>query len=315
MAYNNVISRSDLGALVPEEVSNVMLTNLAGEANGSAALRMGTRIPVARNQTRFPVLAALPQAYWVNGDTGLKQTTEAAWANKFMNIEELATIVPIPEAVLEDSGYDVCGSIRPLMEEAIARSFDVAVFFGVSAPASFPTNIVAAALAAGNVVARGTNNAANGGLFGDYSDLLAALELDGYVATGAIGNVTLRGRERKLRDANGQPIARPADIPDIDWTANIGLWPTGLNAAELIVGQFNRIVVGVRRDMSYKLLTEGVITDNSTPPQIIYNLPQQDMIAMRLTFRAGWEVSNPINYQQGTEASRYPFAVLRSPAV
>jgi hypothetical protein len=38
------------------------------------------------------------------------------------------------------------------------------------------------------------------------------------------------------------------------------------------------------------------------------------MVAMRLVFRAGWEVANPINYQQPTEASRYPFAVLRSPA-
>ena len=27
-----------------------------------------------------PVLSALPVAYFVNGDTGLKQTTEAAWA-------------------------------------------------------------------------------------------------------------------------------------------------------------------------------------------------------------------------------------------
>jgi HK97 family phage major capsid protein len=314
MAYNNVISRSDVGALVPEEVSRVMLTNLAGETNGSAALRLGTRIPVARNQTRFPVLSALPQAYWVSGDTGLKQTTEAAWANKYMNIEELAAIVPIPEAVLEDAGFDVWESVRPLMEEAIARAFDVAVFFGINAPAAFPDDIVTSAVAAGNVVARGTNAAAAGGIYGDYSDLLATLELDGYIATGAIGNVTIRGRERQVRATDGQPIARPADMPDIDFRTNIGVWPTGASAAELIIGDFRRIVVGVRRDMSYKLLTEGVITDNSTPPQIIYNLPQQDMVALRLTFRAGWEVANPINFQQQTEASRYPFAVLRAPA-
>jgi HK97 family phage major capsid protein len=306
VAYNNIISRSDLGALVPEEVSNVMLDNLAGQTNGSAALRLGTRIPVARNQTRFPVLAALPQAYWVNGDTGLKQTTEAAWANKFMNIEELATIVPIPEAVLEDAGYDVWGAIRPLMEEAIARAFDVAVFFGINAPASFPDDIVTSAVAAGNVVVRGTNAANAGGLYADYSDLLATLEAEGYIASGAIGNVTIRAQERRVRDANGQPIARPADMPDPDFTANVGLWPSGAGAAELIIGQFSKIVVGVRRDMSYKLLTEGVITDNATPPNIIFNLPQQDMIAMRLTF--------PINFQQQVEADRYPFAVMQAPA-
>ena len=310
MPYNSLISRSDAAALVPEEVSTLMLTNLAG-VDGSAALRLGTRVPVARNQTRFPVLSALPTAYWVSGDTGLKQTSEAAWANKYLNIEELATIVPIPEAVLDDTDYDVWGAIRPLMEQAIARAFDAAVFFGVNAPASFPDDVVTAATAAGNTVARGTNNAAAGGLFGDYSDVLGKLEADGYVPDGAIGNITLKARERNIRDTTGQPIARPADMPDVQFTMP-GLWPTGASAVELIAGMFKNMVVGVRKDMTYKLITEGVITDNNG--DIIYNLPQQDMVALRLVFRAGWEVANPINYQQGTEANRYPFALLLAPA-
>ena len=59
-------------------------------------------------------------------------------------------------------------------------------------------------------------------------------------------------------------------------------------------------------------VTEGVITDNTGA--IIYNLMQQDMSAIRIVFRAGWQVSNPLNYQEATEANRYPAAVLRSPA-
>ena len=35
--------------------------------------------------------------------------------------------------------------------------------------------------------------------------------------------------------------------------------------------------------------------------------------ALRVTFRAGWQVSNPINYDQQTEANRYPFARLTLP--
>jgi len=308
--YNSLVSRTDAAALVPEEVSQAMLTNLSAQ---SAVLEMGQRIPVARNQTRFPVLSALPTAYFVGGDTGLKQTTEAAWDNKFLYVEEIATIVPIPEAVLDDAGFDVWGSIQPLMEGAIARTLDAAVIFGTNAPTTWASegNLVGDAVSAGNVVARGTNAAAAGGLHGDLSDLVGTLEADGYVPNGAVGNITLRARLRNVRGTDGQTLALPADIPTPNY-ALAGLWPTGVNAAELLVGDWTKLVVGVRQDMTYKLITEGVITDDSG--NIIYNLPQQDMVALRLVFRAGYAVSNPVNYQQGTESARYPFAVLRSPA-
>jgi len=312
MPYNSLVARTDAAALVPAEVANNMLANLGNV--GSAALALGTRIPVATNQTRFPVLSALPAAYWVTGDTGVKETTQAAWANKYLNIEELATIVPIPENVLDDAGFDVWGAIQPLMENAIARAFDAAVFFGTSAPATFVTEgaIVTRAVAAGNVVARGTNAAAAGGLHGDISDLLGTLEADGYTPTGAVGNITLRGRLRQVRATTGEQMALAPDVPEVNYSAMQGMWPTGVNAAEAIVGDFRNLIIGVRRDMSYKLITEGVITNGSGVIQ--YNLPQQDMVAMRLVFRAGYAVSNPLNYQQATEASRYPFAILRSPA-
>lgn len=310
MPYNSLVSRSDLAALVPEEVSTAMLTNLQAQ---SAVLSLATRIPMSSNQTRFPVLSALPTAYFVSGDTGLKQTSEAAWANKTMYVEEIATIVPIPEAVLDDAGFDVWGSIQPLMENAIARTLDAAVIFGTNAPTTWATegNLVADAVAAGNVVARGTNAAAAGGLLGDLSDLVSTLEVDGYTPNGAVGNVSLRGRLRQVRDTAGNSVAFPADIPTPMYGLP-GLWPTGLSAAELLVGDFSNLVVGVRQDMTYKLITEGVITDGDGA--VIYNLPQQDMVALRLVFRAAYAVSNPINYQQGTEGSRFPFAVLRSPA-
>jgi HK97 family phage major capsid protein len=306
------VSRSDAAALVPEEVSTAMLTSLSAQ---SAVLELGQRIPISRNQTRFPVLSALPTAYFVSGDTGLKQTTEAAWDNKYMYVEEIATIVPIPEAVLDDAGFDVWGAIQPLMEGAIARTLDAAVIFGTNAPTTWATegNLVAEADSAGNEVFRGTNAAAAGGIHGDLSDLAATLEADGYVPNGAIGNITLKGRLRQVRTTTGEQIAMSADIPDIRYAPSLaGLWPTGTSAAEVIMGDFTKLVVGVRQDMTYKLITEGVITDNSGA--IVYNLPQQDMVALRLVFRAAYAVANPINYQQGTEASRYPFAVLRSPA-
>jgi HK97 family phage major capsid protein len=310
--YDSLVSRTDAAALVPEEVSQAMLTSLEAR---SAVLELGNVIPISRNQTRFPVLSALPTAYFVSGDTGLKQTTEAAWDNKYMYVEEIATIVPIPESVLDDAGFDVWAALQPLMEGAIARTLDAAVIFGTSAPTTWATegNLVAEADAAGNEVFRGANNAAAGGVYGDLSDLAATLEADGYVPNGAVGNITFKARLRNARATTGEKLAGLEDIPDINFVpALAGLWPSGTSAAEVVMGDWSKLVVGVRQDMTYKLITEGVITDNSG--NIVYNLPQQDMVALRLVFRAAYAVANPINYQQGTEASRYPFAVLRSPA-
>jgi HK97 family phage major capsid protein len=287
-----------------------MLNNLEAQ---SVVLANGQRIPLSSNQVRFPILSALPTAYFVAGDTGLKQTTEAAWDNRYLYVEEIATIVPIAENVLDDSNFDIWGYLRPLMEAAIVRKLDTAVIFGTDAPATWVTegNLVGDAVTAGNVVARGTNAQAAGGIHGDLSDLLAKLEADGYNPNGSVGNITLKSRLRQVRATTGETIPLPADLPTPTYGL-AGLWPTGVNAAELLVGDWTQLVVGVRQDMTYKLITEGVITDNTGA--IIYNLPQQDMVALRLVFRAGYAVSNPINWQQPTEASRYPFAVLRSPA-
>lgn len=314
MPYNNVISRSEVQALVREQVSDIMLNGLQ---ETSAAMQLFNRIEVPTNQTRFPVISALPTAYFVSGDTGVKQTTEVNWANKYLDIEEIAAIVPVPDAVLEDAGFDIFGAVRPLLQNAIARTLDSSIFFGVNKPASWPTDITAAAVAAGNVRARGTATVAQGGIAEDVNQLLGTLEADGYAASGFVANTTLRSRFRGARDANGQLLADVNGGVTNIWGLETaypmgGLWPTGLSAAELFAIQRENFILGVRRDFTVTIHSEGVITDNLGAIQ--YNLMQQDMTAIRVVFRAGWQVSNPLNYQQGVEANRYPAAVMRSPA-
>lgn len=314
MAYNNVIARADVQAMIREQVSDIMLEGLQNE---SAALQLFTRINVPTNQTRFPVISALPSAYFVSGDTGVKQTTEAAWANKYIDVEEIAAIVPIPDAVRDDASFDIAGSVVPLLRDAIARTLDAAVFFGTNAPAAWPDDITTAAVAAGNVVARGTSTQAEGGIAEDFNDLIGTLEDDGYAPTGFVANMTLRRRLRGARDSQGQllmdvngGVNNIWGLPTIYPMA--GLWPTGLSAAEVFALQTRNFVLGVRQDFTVTFHTEGVITDAAGLIQ--YNLMQQDMSAIRIVFRAGWQVINPLNYQEGTEANRYPAAVLRSPA-
>ena len=282
-----------------------MLGYISGE---SAALQMFRRVPVARNQVRFPILSALPVAYWVTGDTGLKQTSEAAWTNKYLNIEELAIIVPVPENVASDldgSGIDVWAEIKPAVQEAMARALDDAIFFGTNAPASFPDDVSAAAAAAGNTNAEGAIATA-GGFHEDVDELIGLVEADGYDVNGIVAARSAKGKFRRARDGDGNRLAGlNSDLTEYDGLKIAypmrGLFP---GTVRLFVGDWTEFVIGVRQDISYKLLDQAVIQDDTGA--IVYNLAQQDMVAGRFTFRAGWQVSNRINRDEPTEANRYP---------
>src|SRR5580765_4352700 len=183
MPYNTLVQRADVATRIPTRISNAMLTSLS---DSSAALNLSTRIQLPAGATTFPVLSALPTAYWVTGDTGMKQTTTAAWSSKTITVDELAVIVPVPEVVLEDTDFDVWAELRPLMETAISRAIDQAVFLGINKPAAQPVDISTAANSAGNSIVRGTAVAADGGIAKDISDLILKLEDDGYVPTAGI---------------------------------------------------------------------------------------------------------------------------------
>lgn len=311
-AYDNIISRTDAAALIPEDVSSEIITKATEQ---SAALTLFRQVRMSREQQRIPVLAALPVAYFVNGDTGLKQTTEVNWANKYLDAEEIACIVPIPEAVLDDTSFDVWGEIRPLIEEAVGRTLDAAIFFGVNKPSSWPSSIAAIAAAAGNTYVRGTNAANEGGIAEDINGLFSVLEEDGFDIDGVVANRSYRGKLRGARDANGVRLDEVTTTSvygiDVQYPMR-GLWPTGASAVEMIVGDFSQGIMATRQDITYKILDQAVIQDNTGA--IIYNLAQQDMVAMRVVARFGFQVSNIVNYDQPVEANRSPWATMLAPA-
>lgn len=312
MPFNNLIARAD----VTEQIPVAELDSLLDSAReGSAALRLFNTSRISTSTMRMPVLAALPVAYFVSGDTGLKQTTEMNWEGVDFNVEEIAAIVPVPENVLDDSSFDIWGEVRPGLGEAIARTLDAAIFFGTNKPSSWPTAIVSAAVTAGNVVARGTATQAQGGIAEDINDVMSAVEADGFDVNGFAANRSLRGLLRGARDTTGQKILDVSQN-EIEGQPVVypmrGLWPTGASAAELIGGEFRAGRIAIRQDFTFKLLDQAVITDDSG--NIVYNLPQQDMVALRIKFRVAFAMANPVTYDNSNDTTRYPFAVLRSPA-
>lgn len=313
-SYNNIIDRSGAEALIPEDASREIVQ---GVPKYSAVMQLATKAPnMPRNQRRIPVLSTLPTAYFVNGDTGLKQTSKIAWQNKYFDAEELAVIIPIPEAVLDDADYDIWGEVKPRIMEAMGIAFDQAVLFGINAPASWPTNILSAATAAGNVVALGTGDDLYDDLLGD-GGVISLVEQDGFMATGHIAAMSMRGKYRSLRGTDGHPIFKRAmqDATQYELDGAPIFFPENgaMDASKALQfsGNFKQIVYAMRQDITYKILSEAVIQDNTG--NIVYNLAQQDMVALRAVMRLAWQVPNPINRLNPTE-TRYPIAVLTPPS-
>ena len=65
-------------------------------AQTNPLMQLARRLPdMPTSRTRMPVMSALASAYFVSGDTGLKQTTEVQWASRYIDAEEIAALVPI----------------------------------------------------------------------------------------------------------------------------------------------------------------------------------------------------------------------------
>jgi HK97 family phage major capsid protein len=311
MSYANVVSRTDAAGLIPQPVANAIISAVTEE---SAALRLFTTVPLSSGTNRLPVVSLLPTAYFVTPtDTGLKQTTEVNWADVTLTVEEIAAIVPIPQSVFDDAAFDMWAQIRPLMAAAIGRALDAAIFFGTSAPASWTgANIVAKAVAAGNTaaLAAATNPS---GFLADISAVFGTVEADGFTVNGVVAKQAVRGMLRGAQ-LTSEAMASQATTNEIFGVPVVyalgGLWPGGALLPYLVAGDFSQGVVGVRQDITYKVLTESVITDAAG--LVTLNLAQQDMIALRVVARYAFAVPNPVTYDQVVTGSRYPFGVLRA---
>ena len=324
---DSIIDRNGAEALIPEQYFPEIQQAITEQ---SIVLSAGRRLPnMVRNQMRMPILDILPIAYFNNAganpsDTSMKKTSRAAWKDKFINAEEISVIVPIPENVLEDADFDIWSEIRPLIAEAFGQKIDGAVFFGQDAPNAWPDSLVVGATGAGNIVPLGTGDDLYDDLLSE-NGIISKVEVDGYMPNGHVSNPAFRGKLRGLRDTEGQPLFKRSlnsrqdmqtstdyelDGSPIYFMRN-GAWLA--DQAKIITGDWSQLVYSIRKDITTKVLTESVIQDPSDG-SIVYNLAQQDMVALRVVMRLGWEVPNPVNRLNTDSETRYPFAVLTEAA-
>lgn len=295
------ITRTDVDALIETQVANEIFEGVTTE---SKALSMFKRLPnMTSDKTKLRVLDSLPVAYFVDEKTnnGRKNLTKMAWDAKYINAAELAVIVPIKENVLNDASIDIWAEVRPRIVEAFAKKIDNAIFNGVDKPADWREGLIPSIVSAGKEVDE------TGKLYEDINKVMTEVEESGYNVTGLLGGVGLKGKFRMMTDNTGQPL-NTTEIGSL--TRNYldnGAWDKSLST--LIAGDFNQAVYSIRQDVTYKLLDQAVIQDPSDG-SILYNLAQDDMVALRVVMRLGWEIPNPVNALDETE-TRFPFASLK----
>ena len=304
----NIVSRESAEALIHDQL---MTTVFQDAPKNSILMQLGRKLPnMTSKQTRVPVLSMLPMAYWVGGDTGMKQTSRQQWENVYITAGELAVIVPIPEAVLDDASFDIMGEVTPRVNEAIGMKFDAAAIFGVDRPPEWQNDIITLARQAGNNVSGGITYDA---LLGE-DGLFGKVEQAGYIVDGVIAAMRARAALRGIKDDASRPIFMPSmqdrtqytlDGAPVYFPENGSFDPT---VAQMVAGNWRQLVWAMRQDIETKILDQAVIQDPSTK-EIVYNLAQQDMIALRVTFRAGFAVPNPAT-RLNEHRTLVPFAYI-----
>lgn len=299
------IDKTNVEALIDTQVANEIFEGVVRE---SKALSMFRRLPnMTSDKTKLRVLDSLPIAYFVDESTnnGRKNLTKMAWDKKYINAAELAVIVPIKENVLNDTSIDIWSEVKPRIVEAFGKKIDNAIFNGTDKPADWRAGLIPSIVTAGAEVTEGDN------LYSDINDVMTKVEESGYNVTGLLGGVGLKGKFRMLTDTTGQPI-KGTEIDSLPKAfLDNGAWDK--TKSVLIAGDFSQAVYAIRQDVTYKVLTEAVIQDPSNG-DILYNLAQDDMVALRVVMRLGWEIPNPVNALNET-TKRFPFANLKPKAV
>ena len=315
MAYNTAVSRDAYASnsndpLVPEQHSAEVIQVAT---RSSAVMSLARKVPMSTKSARQPVLTTLPEAYFVSGDTGMKQTSSVDWENVELVAEELAVIVPIAEAYLDDSATPIWSQVMPLIGQAFGKAFDNAVLWGTNKPSTWSAALSTSIEASNNDFTEGVSG---DDFAADLAYVGEAIAKDGFGITGFITRPGTQWRLMSLRSTTGEPIYTQS----LANGGGQGLYGYSLNEVmngawdndyTIVAGDWTKAVVGYRQEISWRIFTEGVISDDSG--NVVLNLMQQDSVAMRFVARYGWAVADPVTPTSGqSDANTFPFGAVVS---
>jgi HK97 family phage major capsid protein len=274
----------------------------------SAALSLGRRVPMGTKINQLPVPSMLPTATFVTAPTGRKPYTEVGLRPETLTAEEVAAVIAIPDAMIEDSTLNLWAYARPLLSQAIAIAVDNAVFHGIGTPGSWP---------AGGL----WNNANSGAPIAPVLDpvetinaAMGAVEARGLNVSGHAADTGVRSILRGVRDGNGSLLLGETQADGYSRPSLYGLpaaytqfatGAQGLTIADFITGAWEYLVMGVRQDIRFLIDPSGVIT-NDTGTTVLVSGFQDNVTPMKVWARFGCVVIRPVTPRQPGGA--VPFA-------
>lgn len=273
--------KDELSGFVPVEQATEIMKDVA---RGSSILRLSKVSNMESDTKKIPVMTEGAGAYWVGEGERIK-TSKAGWIYPELKAKKLAVIIPVTREKLNDATIDVFSELKESIAEAFYKAIDAAALFGTSSP--FAKNIMKSIEDAENKVEIETNET----LDLDVSDAMALVEEEGYDVNGFVAKIGIKNSLRKLRDANGNQLyATGVDGTEfynqpIEFSRN-GAWDK--TKAEIIGGDFDKSLVGIREGIEYTVLTEatleGTVDEDGKP----ISLAEQDLIGIKATMRLGF---------------------------
>ena len=276
-----MLLKDQLAGLVPAVQANDIIKEVA---RGSSVLRLARVEAMTSDKKKFNVLTSGAGAYWV-GEGARIQTSGATWIHPEIEAKKLAVIIPVTKEKLNDSFVDVFAELQAQIAEAFYTAIDAACLFGTSSP--FAKSIYGVAHAAGKKVALKTSTSVDL----DVADAMALIEAEGHDVNGFVSHYGMKNVLRKLRDGNGNQLFVAGvnqnelyGLP-IEFSRNGAFDKT---KAEMIVGNFDYAIVGIREGISYEILREATLQGTLDADSKPISLAEQDLVAIKATMRLGF---------------------------
>jgi len=278
--------------LIPTAVVRDVIDAAAAE---SAVLALGTTVVMPAGVMNVPVVSVAPSAAFVA--TGArKPTTTIEWSAKALSPEEIALTLWIPDVYLNDAGFPVWESVRAEVAKAIARTLDAAVLYGTSAPASYPTGGIAAL----------AGPASTGADALEALDAAAGVvEASGLIPNGIVAGAAVGSALRAAyREAGALPSETP--VPNIYGMPVVRTPAWDVANGDALVGDWTKLVVGIREDMTFDLSDSAVLTDGAG--SVVVSAFEQDVTCMRAYLRVAVAIATPVQPDGSGAVAPFAFA-------